>query len=981
MGEPNNSSARSTRGLTDSPSLWWGLLYIASLWLGIRLAYLVTLDDGKMTVIWVPTGVVVGALLVSKRRVWPALLAVSTGVYVIDGLVWPDMGWSWGQLLVIGVITDLLRLLAAVVLVGWCPRSIRLEKPADLVRLFAVVLGVFFVSAGASVSLWSVWEPTLDFWREVQLWWLSDALGCVVLVPCVLAFFGPVPADPAARRPRYGLEAAGVLGLLVLICLTLLRLTDAAQPILQHPYLVYPVLMWGGLRLGLRFNAAALLVLSALLSVVLAGDLGPFATGSGGPVPPRLAAVALQLFLLVTSFAVLALAVVRGRGRRIEAELREGHEQLRALADTLRAALWTMDLPSRELVYVSPAFEVLTGRTPASMLGRPGAWRDIVHPDDRALTDASLAHMIETGQDDTEYRIVRADGTIRWVCEQTTAVKDDAGVIHQLAGSVEDVTHRRRAAEQRDVLEAELREANQRYQDFMRISGEAVWRAELGESVPLDLPFEEFMPRCLAHGWIAECNDAFAKMYGYARPQDAVGTGLLENFRLEDEHNVAYIRRFHAAGCQSLSTESRRPMPDGEVRWTIATFSGVVEDGKLLRLWGTITDITAQRRLEEQVREAQKFDALGQLAAGVAHDFNNLLAVISAHTELLEGRIKPDEQVTASLGAVREAIDHAAGVSRSLMTFSQELPTQREPIDLVAVIEQTRRMVSRSMPGGVTIELDLPESGLPTVTGDAVQLQQVLINLVLNARDAMDAAGGRITVAAEADGQAPQAGVRLAVQDDGRGMDEATRQRVFDPFFTTKGDAGGTGLGLAVVHGIVSDHGGQIAVISRPGRGTTVTIELPAAIAPFAEVAAGIDSETDVAPGPTILLAEDDNQVRAVMASALEARGFRVFPVADAKAMRRAYDQRMRQGQPIDLIVTDVDMPGGSGLHVVRQLHAAGCATPAVVVTGSVMVELDPQRDGHTVLMNKPFGLSRLCDVVQTQLAGRDGPAPASPGV
>ena len=975
MGEPNDTAAGSNRDRVPPAGWWWVPVYVAALWAGIRLAYLVDLDEGKLTVIWVPTGLVVGGLLVTRRQLWPALLALSTGVYVADGLIWPDLGWSWYQLLIVAVVTDLLRAVAAWVLVGVSPRRVRLEHPADLVRLIAVVLGVFFLSAAISVRMWSAWEPELDFWREVQLWWFSEALGAVVLVPWVLAYFGPASAESSpVRRARYA-EAAAVLGLLALISLAFFRLADEAGPVVQQPYLVYPLLIWSGLRLGLRFNTTALLWLTVLLTMVLAGDVGPFVKGQGGPSSPRAAVVSLQLFLLVTVFSVLLLTVIRERGLRTEALRRANHEQFRALAGTLKPTLWLMDLPGKELTYISPAFKALTGRDPASMLGRPGAWRDLVHPDDRALTDASLARMIEHGHDDTEYRIVRTDRAVRWVRELTAAVPNEGGQPRQLAGSVEDVTHRRRAAEQRDILETELREANTRYRDFMRISGEAVWRAELGEPVPLDLPFEVFFERCLAHGWIAECNDAFARMYGYARPQDAVGTGLLDNFRLRDEHNLAYIRRFHAAGCRSLSTESRRPMPDGDVRWTIATFTGVVEDGHLLRLWGTITDTTAQRRLEDQVREAQRLEAVGQLAAGVAHDFNNLLAVISAHTELVEGRVAADEQVAQSLSAVHEAVDHASGVSRSLMAFGQKTPARLDPVDLTAVIERTRRMVSRSLPAGVTLSLELPEAGLPDVTGDAVQLQQALLNLVLNARDAMPDSGGRIAIAAEVDPQTPGTVVRLAVQDDGRGMDETVRRRVFDPFFTTRRDAGGTGLGLAVVHGIVRDHGGQIAVSSRPGRGTTVTIELPAARdggpGPRVEGSAHGEepAENDAERSASVLLAEDDPQVRAVLASALEARGYRVFPVAAAADLRRVYDEQDRLGSPIELVVTDVQMPGGSGLDAVRALRAAGHDTPAVVVSGSGAVEIDPEAHGRTVLLTKPFALQTLCDVVREQLA------------
>lgn len=980
MGEPNDRSAAAGHGVTRNPSVWWGLLYVAALWAGIRLAYLINLDDGTMTVIWVPTGVVVGALLVTRRWVWPALLAVSTGVYVLDGLVWPDMGWSWGQLLLIGVVTDLWRLFAAVLLLAWSPRAIRLEEPADLARLFAVVLGVFLLAAATSVGLWSRWEPGLELWREVQLWWFSDALGCVVLVCWVLAFFGPVPADPASRRRHHVLEAVGVWGLLALTCFTLVRLTDEAQPLLQRPYLVYPVLMWGGLRLGLRCNATALLLFSALLTVILAGDLGPFATGHSGPVPPQTAAVALQLFLLVTSFAVLVLAVVRSRGRRTEAELRAKHNEMCVLTDTLRPAVWMMDLPSKELVYVSPAFEGMTGRSPASMLGRPGVWRNIVHPDDRVVTEASLTRMVEKGGDDTEYRIVRTDGEVRWVRELSASVTGPEGEALQLVGSIEDVTHRHRAAEQEQFLQRELRESSERYRNFLRVTSEGVWRATFDPPPAIALPFPEFLAHGAQHGRLAECSDAFAAMYGFDSAAAAVGTPLGELFKTGDTFNQEYIARFHADGCRSLVNESRRIEADGRVRWFIATFAGVVEKGNLVALWGTLTETTEMRRLEDQIRETHKMEAVGQLAGGVAHDFNNLLAVISAHAELVDDQVGDDEQVAKSLGVVREAIEHASGVSRSLLAFGKKLPSERKPIDPADVIRQTQRMIARALPQTIELEIDLPDGGLPTVMGDAVQLQQVLLNLALNARDAMPEAGGRIVIAAEpcgtpqgpgGDGEPGAAGVRIAVQDEGVGMEEAVRRQVFEPFFTTKGETGGTGLGLAVAHGIVEHHGGTIAVHSRPGRGTTLTIELPGTQSVLPEpagAAAPTPAERAAAAAAPVLLAEDDAQIRAVLATALESRGHRVVQAEDGPALRRAYDEMTGRGQRIAVLITDIDMPGRKGIDVLRELRRGGDTTPAVVITGSVEMRADPELDGDTVLVKKPFSIARLCEVVQEQI-------------
>lgn len=970
------------------------VIYVATLWAGNWFAWWTTVGEYTLTAFWLPTGIAFGALLITRRRVWPLLLLIATAVYAI-------YAWSTGRFAT-GLEESVFHALAihASVWAGAAilgrGRPFRLIKVGDVALLFVVAIATTCASAAASAGWY--WSRGLNnqFSHQIYSWWLGHALGILVVVPWVIALRdrGLIPGmksnesgvpHHSAHQPNRWIRGEAALILMAILGLGWFTLTasQSSSSVLGLTLFLFPLLIWLAVRFGTLLNASALLLLAIVFALQVQRGTEYFVPVVDSENVGNLskAAVSIQVYLLATSFGVLILSTVVQERQRAAFALKQNVDQFDVLMTTLRPTVWLMELPGATLTYLSDSFGLLTGRNPASMIGRPGAWKEIVHPDDRSVIEVSLENMIKYGYEDTEYRIVRTDGTVRWVREQTSPVKSEDGVIRQIAGSVEDVTHRHRAAEQRDIIEAELLESTERYQGFMKISGEAVWRAETGEPIPLDLPFDEFIDRVVEHSWIAECNDAFARMYGYNHPDEAVGTKLLDNFRLYDKFNLDYIRRFHAGGCRYLTTESRRVMPDGEVRWYMANFSGVVEDGELLRLWGTLTDITAQHRLEEQVREAQRFEAMGQLSAGVAHDFNNLLAVISAHTELLEGRVDPDEKVTASLGAVREAIDHAAGVSRSLMAFSQELPSKREPIDLVAVIQQTQRMVARSIPGVIELVLDLPEAGLPAVMGDAVQMQQVLINLVLNARDAIGEAGGQITVAVEADEMSPDTAVRIAVQDNGRGMDESTRLRVFDPFFTTKSETGGTGLGLSVVRGIVAEHEGKIAVSSRLGYGTTVTVELPAVenIAGLTPGRTYVDTPIKGSE-PSVLLAEDDEQVRGVMASALQARGYRVLLAENTQDLRRIYDDQIKQRQPIDIIVTDVEMPGGSGLEVVRQLRQEGHQTPAIVVTGSVTVKLDPVEDGPTVLMNKPFGIGDLCGVVQNQLAPHEAMASNLPG-
>lgn len=984
----NAANGNKNGGAWRRPEYFWPgvvvLFFVAN-----ALAYASRAGDQLVTTLWFPTGLLIGLLLVSRRQRWWGLALTSVGTQVVYalGVLGSLDPWYWA---VAFAVIDAIAAILGAEMIWLRRRRIALDTPGDVLWMAGSVTVVLIAASAAAATALVSMQPLWSWSATFGVWWAGDVLSAVAVVPVVLAFYGPTGGIGWTVRRPWGWEAAGLFAGILAVAGCLAFLPASWHATLPMSYLMFPFVMWAALRFDGRVTALSLLVLSGVMALQLGYGMGPFwQLADGHRASAQQAALSLQTYLSVLCVATLVMSAVVNQRRQAERDLRAQHEQLSVLAKTMRPTLWIMQLPTAELTYLSQPFKKLTGRDPQTMIGRPGAWSEIVHPDDRAITEDSLKVMQQRGWDDSEYRILRPDGTVRWVRELSSAVRDEDGKIHQLVGSVEDATHRRAAAEQRRMLVDELRESNERYRDFMHVSREGVWRGEFDQPIPIDLSFEEFMRQGIAHGRIAECNDAFAQMYGHDGPQDAVGTRMADNFRMEDEFNLDYMRRFHASGCQSMTTESRRPNhgPDGGTGWFLVNFTGVIEDGQLVRIWGTLTDITALRRLGEQLRESQKMEAVGQLAGGVAHDFNNLLAVISAHAELVQDRVGEVEGVAKSLGVVREAIDHASGVSRSLMAFSKNLPSDKRLTDLRQVIAQTQRLVDRTLPSTVELLVELPSEAMTPVMGDSVQLQQVLLNLAINARDALPAAGGTIRIAAEdferrtTNGESAGRWVRLVVQDNGAGMTEAVRQRIFEPFFSTKGPDAGTGLGLSVVRGIVEDHGGSIAVYSRHQQGATFTLELPCAEEPVAvtasppaisRVSAG---QKDSASNLPVLLGEDDPQIRAVIATALVGRGYRVIQAGDGTALRQAYDDHTQDGQHFAAMVTDVDMPGRTGLDVLRELRREGCATPAVVLTGSVELTLDPRLDGNTVLVNKPFGIADLCRVVQKQIAGDEASA------
>jgi two-component system cell cycle sensor histidine kinase/response regulator CckA len=411
-------------------------------------------------------------------------------------------------------------------------------------------------------------------------------------------------------------------------------------------------------------------------------------------------------------------------------------------------------------------------------------------------------------------------------------------------------------------------------------------------------------------------------------------------------------------------------------------------DGRYVVMDGTITnllrepglhalvvhfrDVTESLALQDQLAQAQKMDAIGRLAGGVAHDFNNLLTAIVGHAELLHDSVPAGTEASQDLAEIEKAAERAAGLTQQLLAFSRRQVLQPRTLDLDAIIEGMKRMLQRLI--GEDVRLAFRPGRNSWVRADSSQMEQVILNLVVNARDAMPT-GGNITVetgatslddiAAHRLGLPSGTYVVLTVRDTGHGMDEATRARVFEPFFTTRKE--GTGLGLSTVYGVVRQSGGLIAVESAPGQGTTFTIHLPQVAAP-AEAAHAASAPAPVADGSeTILLAEDEPSVRQLAAKILRQRGYRVIEAQDG---RSALTAAATHTGPLDMLLTDVVMPDLSGPEVARRLlerrptvkvlYMSGYTDDAVLQHGVMTQE--------TAFLQKPFSPGALAAKVREVL-------------
>ena len=437
--------------------------------------------------------------------------------------------------------------------------------------------------------------------------------------------------------------------------------------------------------------------------------------------------------------------------------------------------------------------------------------------------------------------------------------------------------------------------------------------------------------------------------------------------------------RLLAGETRSVDLETRWPRPDGHVLWMYLNLSVVPDaNGRPVSLLAYLRDITDRKNLEDQLRQAQKMEAVGQLAGGIAHDFNNLLTAILGSTELLVVGTPPSDPRREDLQEIGRAAHRAAGLVRQLLAYSRKQVLQPRLVNLNTIVHEMGAMLRRVVGEQIALQLHLDPS-LGDVIADPGQLEQVIANLGVNARDAMPAGGtltlttanvsgaGLATAAAEG---LPLGGplVALSVGDTGTGMDDHVLAHLFEPFFTTKELGRGTGLGLATVYGIVRQSGGQIQVASRPGEGSTFTVFLPRAEAPAGGSGPVVAAEPPVPGGSeTVLVVEDEDAVRHLVCRALRAKGYRVVEAPHAEA---ALLLAGAMAEPIHLLVSDLVMPGISGLLLAERLVLSRPAMQVLFITGYAPEAVD--RHGELAaagsLLEKPFTADQLARKVREVL-------------
>jgi len=526
---------------------------------------------------------------------------------------------------------------------------------------------------------------------------------------------------------------------------------------------------------------------------------------------------------------------------------------------------------------------------------------------------------------------------------------------------------RRRAAEERAhklaVLSEGLRESDERFRQMADSIDQIFWMLDVGTNR------------------ILYVSPAFARVWGRNPESLTERSGLLDTVHPDDRARVdEYLKRSTTEACKETYRIIR---PDGAVRWILdRAFPVFNQDGELYRITGTLEDITDRRALEEQLRQAQKMEAVGRLAGGIAHDFNNLLTVVGGYVQMVLEATPPEDPRHDKLKQILAASNRASTLTSQLLAFGRKQMLQPKLVNVNNLLTNMDALLRRVMGEHIRPQTDLG-SDLPCVKADPNQLEQVLINLAANARDAMPEGGEFRVRTALVEGRAeagfdhdPCPHVSIQISDTGCGMGQDVLEHLFEPFFTTKGVGKGTGLGLSSVYGIIQQNNGTIEVSSNPGRGTTFEILLPAV--PEREEAKPATTPFESLRGTeTILVAEDEPAVRTLVCGTLEQLGYTVLQAADGHEALRI----LEQNGPVHLLLTDVVMPVMGGRELAKRVSSFRPATKIVYMSGYTDDTLAfhglPQPG--SAYIQKPFTPAVLAEKLRQVLsASASGPATAS---
>jgi PAS domain S-box-containing protein len=657
-----------------------------------------------------------------------------------------------------------------------------------------------------------------------------------------------------------------------------------------------------------------------------------YTDGERNPLLTRVGEVLRNVIFLERPFHPRALAgaidnALRGRWRQYQARadlerLAEGEKRLALALKAGRLGTWSLDLATRTLD-ASEHCKANFGRGPSDRFGY-AEFLEAIIPTDRPAMTEGIEESIRTGADFAmECGVCWPDGTPHWVDIRGSVLPDRQAGVRMLAGVSSDITDRKLAEAERENLLRALdmeRELTQ-----LALREEKAFSGLLVRSVPAGIA--TYDPDFRVTSW----NPLMEQLVGHSET-DAIGRSLLE---MVDGQAESMTTSMQAAlsGREPPAEELEFETSGSDTVWLEIQHAPLRSgDGTIVGGVAFFRDTTERRRAEEQLRQAQKMETIGQLTGGVAHDFNNLLSAVLGNLELLRKKMPQEPQLLRHVDGATQGAQRGAALTQRLLAFARRQDLKPRPIELAVLLEGMKGLMERSIGPMIGIEMQLAAE-LPPASVDPNQLELAILNLAVNARDAMPD-GGRLTIRLDEATPPSELGldgsfIRLSVEDTGGGMDEETRKRAIEPFFSTKELGKGTGLGLSMVHGLAVQLGGALHLSSTPGRGTSVDLWLPVSSEPVQEEAAEEEGNT-AAPLSHILVVDDDALIAMNTVSMVEDLGHSVL---EAFSGKQALDI-LKSGTKVDAIITDYAMPGMTGVELARQARELRPDLPVLLATG-----------------------------------------------
>ena len=766
-------------------------------------------------------------------------------------------------------------LAGGILIARWSGGRDTFASPVQVAKFAAICVGAAVLSASSGVLTLSVagLAPWTQFGPIWITWWLGDAAGALVVTPAIVLWMQSGWSGLAMRESR---EAAAVLGLAVAVGVI------AFSPLLPQSVYTGPLgflailpLIWAALRRGPRDTATVALILTGFAIWATLRDAGPF-----GQIGLNESFLLLLTFMISVTVPSLALSADVAMRRRTEDELRRSQsdldrrvtERAAALADAnihlteaqrlANLGSWSWDIAQNQ-VWWSEQLKEIYGVVADKAPTRVEDFIGFLHPDDRAQVQASIGAVLENGTEFShEERIVRPDGGIRHLQSVGEVIRDGNGAPVRMLGICLDVTEKKK-------WEIALRDSELNYRFLLKgVRDYAIYMLD-------------------ADGLVRSWNDGAARLKGYSAEE--IIDRHFEIFLPEDVRASGLAKKALEVAAQQGQFEGQTWLlrRDGSRFFASVVLDAIRgDDNELIGFAKLVRDITAQHDAQmtldatrEQLAQSQKMEALGQLTGGIAHDFNNLLMIVSGYAQILQRRLKEPKDVHA-VEAIRAAAGRGERLTRQLLAFSRRQQLMPVVVELRTRIDAVRDMLAPSLGGNIEFVCDV-EADIWPVETDLGELELALVNLAVNARDAMPD-GGTLTLTARnvplnpgsAAGSLSGDFVALSVVDTGSGIPPDVLTRVFEPFFTTKPVGKGTGLGLSQVHGFANQTGGAVTLTSEQDSGTVVTIYLPRARAGAVEVASERPAAANGHAQGKVLVVEDSRDVAGVTSALLEQLGY-----------------------------------------------------------------------------------------------------------